>query len=129
MTRPTCAAASCHGNGRVGTTGGEHSTWAAEVFPQGAHDPHSRAYRVLFNAESQRMAAELKIPAAHESSLCLKCHAVDGVQPAGVAPQHRRDIMVDQTSELQPLAFSPFGQQDSHLFDDGAQIEFEGLKV
>ncbi|HUR53342.1 MAG TPA: multiheme c-type cytochrome [Gemmataceae bacterium] len=85
LSSASCAAASCHGNGRVGTTGGEHSTWAAEVFPQGAHDPHARAYRVLFNAESQRMAAELKIPAAHESVLCLKCHAVEGVKPAGAA--------------------------------------------
>jgi hypothetical protein len=37
--------------------------------------------------------------------------------------------MVDQTSELQPLAVSPFGQQDSHLFDNGAQIEIEVLKI
>lgn len=54
---------------------------------QAADDPHARAYRVLFNADSQRMASILKIPAAHESALCLKCHAVDGVKPSGAVAE------------------------------------------
>ncbi|MCI0700819.1 MAG: cytochrome c family protein, partial [Planctomycetia bacterium] len=85
----SCAAASCHGGGQVGTVGSEHSTWAPEVSPEGgARDPHSKAYSVLFNAESVRMAQTLdpKIP-AHENPLCLKCHAVDGAKDAETQKQ------------------------------------------
>ena len=79
----SCAAASCHG-GEPGTVGGEHTTWAPEVFPDGPSDPHGRAYRVLFNADSQRMGSLLKLPdPPHQNALCLKCHAVDGLSPAG----------------------------------------------
>src|SRR5262245_35227149 len=52
----SCAAASCHGGGRIGKTGSEHSTWAPEVAPPaGQSDPHSKAYRVLFNEVSVQM--------------------------------------------------------------------------
>lgn len=79
----SCAAASCHG-GEPGTVGGEHTTWAPEVFPEGPSDPHGRAYRVLFNGDSQRMVSLLKLPTpAHQTALCLKCHAVDGASPSG----------------------------------------------
>jgi hypothetical protein len=40
-------------------------------------DPHSAAYRVLFNDDSQRIARNLKIGKAHEAAVCLACHAVD----------------------------------------------------
>jgi hypothetical protein len=46
-------------------------------------DPHSRAFQVLFNADSVRMAGLLepekskRVP-PHQNSLCLKCHAVAG---------------------------------------------------
>jgi len=79
-----CAAASCHG-GDVGHKGGEYATWAGHDPLKDdecvqARDPHSRAYRVLFNAKSERIARNLtaslgkEIP-AHENSLCLKCHS------------------------------------------------------
>src|SRR5207248_5499529 len=49
------------------------------VLADGPHDPHARAYRVLFNAESRRMAEYLDLGGpAHKAGLCLKCHAVDG---------------------------------------------------
>lgn len=72
----SCAAASCHGAGAVGAVGSEHSTWApeAELKPDG--DPHNKAYRVLFNDVSVKMAKALKIGEAHKADLCLKCHAV-----------------------------------------------------
>jgi hypothetical protein len=77
----SCAAASCHGGGRVGERLSEHTTWAPEAFPEGASDPHSRAYRVLFDPRSVAMAKKLSKQlsgvAAHNAPLCLKCHAVD----------------------------------------------------
>lgn len=76
----SCSASACHGGGKIGTFGSEHSTWAPQVQPHGDFDPHSNAYRVLFNADSVRMAKLLGGGPAHENVLCLKCHA-----PAGVA--------------------------------------------
>lgn len=81
----SCAAASCHGGGQVGKVGSEHSTWAPEAFPKdGASDPHTKAYRVLFNSVSTEMVAKLakadperwKNP-PHKEKACLVCHAVD----------------------------------------------------
>lgn len=77
----SCSAASCHGGGPAGRPGSEHTSWAPEVFSDGAHDPHSNAYRVLFKAESDRMAQAVgngKI-VAHKLDLCLKCHAPAGI--------------------------------------------------
>ena len=82
LSSSSCAASSCHGGGAVGKKGSEHSTWAPEVFPEGAHDPHANAYRVLFNADSVRIGKYLKIGAPHKEALCLKCHAVEEVKPA-----------------------------------------------
>jgi Cytochrome c554 and c-prime len=65
-----CAAASCHGGQSIGNKGSEQTTWAM-------HDPHTTAYKVLFNADSKRIAANLKIGKAHEAKQCLACHAVD----------------------------------------------------
>lgn len=79
----SCSAASCHG-GPGGRPGGEHTDWAPEVAPSGPHDPHARAYRVLFNEDSKRMAKLLNLGHAHEAALCLKCHAVEGAGPASV---------------------------------------------
>jgi hypothetical protein len=76
----SCAAASCHGGGQVGKPGSEHSTWAPEAFPEGQGDPHTKAYRVLFNPVSVRMAKVLNIGEAHKAALCLKCHAVDSAK-------------------------------------------------
>lgn len=76
----SCSASACHGGGTVGQRGSEHSTWAPELDPKGDSDPHSKAYRVLFNADSVRIAKLLGGGPAHENVLCLKCHA-----PAGVA--------------------------------------------
>jgi hypothetical protein len=79
----SCGSQPCHGGGAPGQVGSEHTTWAPVVNPDGPHDPHAKAYRVLFNADSTRMAKllDLKV-AAHEYPLCLKCHAVDNVKPA-----------------------------------------------
>jgi hypothetical protein len=66
----SCAAASCHGgNKRKGSKFNEYSTWAD-------HDAHGRAYSVLFDERSVRIAKNLHLSEpAHESSVCLVCHA------------------------------------------------------
>ena len=68
----SCAGAPCHGNvaavGKV-VRQNEYSTWIAE-------DRHARAYEVLLNEPSQRIARNLALDQpASESPLCLDCHA------------------------------------------------------
>jgi hypothetical protein len=66
----SCSAAACHG----GLTG--HRYVGAEFPIWSQRDPHSRAFSVLMNDESQRMAELLRLPkAAHESDVCLNCHS------------------------------------------------------
>jgi len=81
LSSASCASSACHGNGHVGKRGGEHSTWSPDLGSSGATDPHARSYRVLFNAESAKIAHHLGIAAAHKERKCLNCHAVEGVQP------------------------------------------------
>ncbi len=81
----TCAAASCHGSGQIGKPGGEHSTW-------GDSDPHRRAYRVLYNADSVRISKNLgRSMPAHEDASCLKCHSLD-------EPKHYTGEQLDDRS-------------------------------
>jgi hypothetical protein len=75
----------------VGKVGSEHSTWAPEAFPSGPGDPHTKAYRVLFNPVSVRMAKALGLGDAHKAALCLKCHAVD----SGKDPETRDQILAE----------------------------------
>ena len=81
----SCAAASCHGGSQPGRPGSEHTTWAAPAVADGPHDPHAKAYRVLFNEDSVRISRLLGRPPAHQDALCLKCHAEPGVEPASAA--------------------------------------------
>jgi Cytochrome c554 and c-prime len=73
----TCAASQCHGSAipreATGVLQNEYVTWTQA-------DPHSRAYEVLSNEESRRIAARLGIGNAREASECLDCHA-DNVAP------------------------------------------------
>src|SRR5262245_29117592 len=87
----SCAAASCHGSGQIGKLGSEYSAWAPEVTPpDGAYDPHSKAYSVLFNADAARIGKYLDI-VPHKSELCLKCHAVDGAKDEEAQNQMRAE--------------------------------------
>jgi hypothetical protein len=77
-----CASSSCHHwNGPKGSKQSEYDTWAA-------YDKHARAYQVLYNERSQRIARNLYgegSKPANEQPLCLKCHAShDGVTDKGV---------------------------------------------
>src|SRR5262245_61355492 len=49
----SCASTACHhGNGPRGARGSEYTTWAN-------HDPHARAYSVLFDERSRTIQANL----------------------------------------------------------------------
>lgn len=67
-----CAGAPCHGNAApigVRVFENEHTTWLR-------HDAHAQAYATLESELSRRIAKNLRLPApAHESDLCLDCHA------------------------------------------------------
>lgn len=68
----TCAASQCHGSAiprdATGVLQNEYVTWTQA-------DPHSRAYEVLSNEQSRRIAARLGIRSAREAAECLDCHA------------------------------------------------------
>ncbi len=72
-----CAASNCHGSVRPKSLTripqNEYSIWAAQ-------DKHSRAFMMLSNPVSMRMAKILKINAPNTEHKCLACHALD-VQP------------------------------------------------
>ena len=73
----SCSTAGCHGDQVSGAGAGqvvgqnEYFRWRAPG-PAGAH---SRAYAVLLGPQSQRIARNLGIAAAHQSQECLSCHA------------------------------------------------------
>ncbi|MBI5757437.1 MAG: hypothetical protein HZA46_02830 [Planctomycetales bacterium] len=76
----SCAATSCHGRtAPAGSVAAEYTTFITR-------DPHARAYEVLFNPASVRMASLLREPMrgkpAHESPVCLDCHAPGPHEPA-----------------------------------------------
>jgi hypothetical protein len=78
----SCASSACHGGeGSPGAKRTEYATWVA-------HDKHARAYRVLFDERSRRIARNLPEPdgrvvEAHEKPLCLKCHASNNGMEGG----------------------------------------------
>jgi hypothetical protein len=68
----SCAGSTCHG----ATTPWENSTVLQnEYITWSQKDLHSKAYTVLLNDASKRIAANLGLPNAHEASICLDCHA------------------------------------------------------
>lgn len=92
----SCAARGCHGSvdstdpahGRVYIKDGAYTTWLN-------YDPHARAYAVLLDPRSERIAAQLKASLggkpAHQAALCLSCHATPS-DPADPAPTAREGI-------------------------------------
>jgi hypothetical protein len=77
----SCASMACHNaQGPKGSLRSEYSTWAA-------YDPHGRAYSVLRNERSQRIAKNLRLKKlAHQEGLCLKCHVGLGWEEASHTP-------------------------------------------
>lgn len=69
----TCASSLCHGSVKLwkdsNVLQNEYLTWSRT-------DKHARAYTVLLNERSRRIAANLGLKQpAHESKICLDCHA------------------------------------------------------
>ena len=69
----TCASSLCHGSVKLwkdsNVLQNEYLTWSRI-------DKHARAYNILLNERSQRIAKNLGLPQpAHESKICLDCHA------------------------------------------------------
>ncbi len=67
----SCAGAPCHG--KLGP--GKGAVWQSEYTLWKQEDQHAKAYQHLFDQKSKQIAASLGIGAAHESALCLDCHA------------------------------------------------------
>ena len=77
----TCASSLCHGSVKLWKDStvlqNEYLTWSRT-------DKHARAYNVLLNERSRRIAANLGLKQpAHEAKICLDCHA-------HVVPEERR---------------------------------------
>ncbi|HEX4878623.1 MAG TPA: multiheme c-type cytochrome [Limnobacter sp.] len=73
-----CASSTCHGSiaerSATPVLQNEYTTWLRQ-------DPHTQAYAVLKNAQSQRIARNLALPQpAHESKVCLDCHSHNPAQ-------------------------------------------------
>jgi hypothetical protein len=74
----SCAASNCHGgDGSRAVQGGSdplspqaYSLWAQR-------DPHARAYRTLYQEQSQQIAERLNLKNAYTAKVCLDCHAIN----------------------------------------------------
>ncbi len=68
----SCASSTCHGSVSAfrdsNVLQNEFATWQSS-------DKHSRAYQVLLNDRSKRIARNMGLNNAHEASICLDCHA------------------------------------------------------
>ena len=68
----TCAGSTCHGSVQTWPDStvlqNEYITWQK-------NDKHAKAYAVLLNEQSKRIAANLGLKDAHTADLCLDCHA------------------------------------------------------
>ena len=69
----TCASSLCHGSSQPlkaydSALQNEYTTWSQ-------FDPHSNAYKVLLNKQSQEIARRMGIGPAHEAPACLACHS------------------------------------------------------
>jgi hypothetical protein len=73
-----CKSSSCHGG--AGEKHNQYLTWLQKDF-------HTRAYAILTDARSARMAEALGLPAAQKSNRCTVCHSpFQSVAPARLLP-------------------------------------------
>jgi hypothetical protein len=69
----TCASSLCHGAVKLWK---DSPVLQNEYVTYTRTDKHTRAYKVLFNAKSQRIAKNLGLKdGAHNAKICLDCHA------------------------------------------------------
>lgn len=73
----SCASTACHhGGGAQGAARSEYTTWAT-------HDPHARAYAILFDAPARQIVKNLdgaNAKSATDNLLCLNCHVQPGLK-------------------------------------------------
>jgi Cytochrome c554 and c-prime len=78
-----CKSSSCHGG--AGEKRNQYLTWSQQDF-------HTRAYAILTNARSARIAEALGLPAAQQSTRCTVCHSpFQSVAPARLMPTAHPD--------------------------------------
>ena len=78
-----CKSSSCHGG--AGPKRSQYFTWSQK-------DYHTKAFAVLLNSRSERIAESLGIAAAQNSARCTVCHSpFQSVAPARLAPTARPD--------------------------------------
>jgi hypothetical protein len=78
-----CKSSSCHGG--AGEKRNQYLTWLQKDF-------HARAYAILTNARSARIAETLGLPVAQESNRCTVCHSpLQSVAAARFAPTAHPD--------------------------------------
>lgn len=78
-----CKSSSCHGG--AGEKRNQYLTWLQKDF-------HARAYAILTNARSARIAETLGLPVAQESNRCTVCHSpFQSVAPARLEPTAHPD--------------------------------------
>jgi hypothetical protein len=70
----SCAAASCHG----GPKANQYSVSSFSYTAWADGDKHARAFDVLFDARSVRMAKLLGLGEPHQERRCLNCHSMQG---------------------------------------------------
>ena len=72
MGTGSCSSSNCHGSVNALTSSqvlqNEYHTWLKL-------DKHSKAYAVLLNKDSKKIASHLRIAQPEKEPLCLKCHA------------------------------------------------------
>jgi hypothetical protein len=78
-----CKSSSCHGG--AGPKRSQYFTWSQKDF-------HTKAYAVLLNSRSERIAEGLGITAAHTSARCTVCHSpLQSVAPSRLTPTAHPD--------------------------------------
>ena len=79
----SCGTVSCHG----GPKAGNHDVQSFAFTIWINDDPHSRAYEVLHEPRSQRMARLLGLGEAHRARECLACHSMQNESRRPLPPE------------------------------------------
>jgi Cytochrome c554 and c-prime len=78
-----CKSSSCHGG--AGTKRSQYTTWSRQDF-------HTKAYAVLLNSRSERIAEGLGIAGAQSSARCTVCHSpMQSIAPSRLMPAAHPD--------------------------------------
>ncbi|MCE9629379.1 MAG: cytochrome c family protein [Planctomycetia bacterium] len=79
----SCGTVSCHG----GPKAGNHDVQSFAFTIWMNDDPHARAYEVLHEPRSRRMARSLGLGEAHRAQQCLACHSMQSESREPLPPE------------------------------------------